>query len=179
MSGRALETLVSKAVEATAATAGWALGRSAAGLTLLAYCGPDDPAGYLGASYALAEAGSAGLAASSGQPLAVRPRPGDALVGQGPMALPAVPPTCYVTVPCSDDGGVAGVIEVVDKRGAAAFDIDDVELLCLLGDIAAALLRDHAAATAPDTADPFSRVARDRPAVHRALLDLVAALEGP
>lgn len=181
-----METLLRNAVAATGATAGWVVALADDGMRVCAYCGPDDPAGFLGVQFGLAEAGSAGLAAVSGQPIAVRPRPGDVLVARGPMSLLTAPPASYVTIPCSDEEGIVGVLEVVDKQAAASFDIDDVELLSLLGDIAAAVLRERSAPIPPPAppAGPASgggpllpRLAAERPAVHRALLGLLDALE--
>ena len=173
----AVETLLRNAVTASGATAGWIVARAADGLQVVAYCGPEDPGRYLGATFAVAAAGTAGLAAVSGQPIAVRPRPGDVLVGQGPMSLLGQPPACYVSIPCSDEDGVVGVLEVVDKQAATSFDIDDIELLSLLGDVAAALLREREERTvAAVPPSPLDELKGRRPAVHRALIGLIDAL---
>lgn len=177
MAASALETLLRSAVVATGAAAGWIVARAGDGLQVCAYCGPGDPAQFLGATFAAAEAGTVGMAATSDQPVAVRPRPGDALTAQGPMSLLAEPPGSYATVPCSDDDGVVGVLEVVDKQAAPMFDIDDIELLSLLGDIAAALLREREVPAPPSPPAPsLDGLARRRPEVHRALVGLIDAL---
>jgi GAF domain-containing protein len=175
----ALETLLRNAVAATGADRGWIVVRAAlGGLQVRAYCGPDDPARYLGATFEVAAAGTAGLAAGSGQPIAVRPRPGDVLVAQGPMSLLVQPPASYVSVPCSDDDGVVGVLEVVDKQAAASFDIDDIELLSLLGDVAAALIREREERPpAASALGPLEALQARRPMVHQAIVGLIEALD--
>lgn len=179
MGARSLEALVVAAVSATGAQAGWVLAAGAGELSLVAYCGDDEPQRFVGQAFAVAGAGSAGLVAATGQPMAVRPRPGDALVGAGAMALRATPPSSYVSVPCADSDGIAGVLEVVDKSGGSGFDIDDIELLSLLGDIAAAILREQALDAQPGPAAPTSTLdglAATSPAVHAALVELIGAI---
>lgn len=178
MAASPLETLVRTAVDASGATAGWLVALTPGGLRIHAYCGPQDPAGFLGATFTFADAGTVGLAAGSGQPMAVRPRPGDPQLTRGPMSLLAQPPTSYLTLPCADDDGVTGVLEVVDKRSASGFDIDDVELLSLLSDIAAAILREQADRADPPASSPMVRLAARQPAVHAALTALIETLDG-
>ena len=176
MAGSAIETLLRNAVLACGANAGWIVARAPDGLQVVAYCGPEDPDRYLGAVFAADEAGTVGFAAASDQPIAVRTRPGDALITQGPMSLLATPPQCYAAVPCSDEHGVIGALEVVDKQAASTFDIDDVELLALLGDIAAAMLREREQHAFDNEPGSLARLAEERPGLHRALVGLIDAL---
>ncbi len=176
MAASSLETLVRTAVDASGAAAGWLVALTPGGLRIHAYCGPHDPARFLGATFPFADAGTVGLAAGSGQPMAVRPRSGDPQLTKGPMSLLEQPPTSYLTLPCADDDGVTGVLEVVDKQSAAGFDIDDVELLSLLSDIAAAILREQAQAEPPGPS-PLARLATRQPRVYAALTTLIETLD--
>ena len=65
----------------------------------------------------------------------------------------------------------------MDKQAATSFDIDDIELLSLLGDVAAALLREREERTmAAVPPSPLDELKGRRPAVHRALIGLIDAL---
>jgi len=138
MTANVLRTVVQAAVDVTGAAAGWVL--TVAG----------DRAEVGAAAGAGAEAlvgtrvdvgtGSAGFVLSSGQPLAVAPRPDDPLAAEGLPAALGRRATSILSVPCSDDDGVLGALELVDKAGGVPFSFDDVELATLLAGIAAAAL---------------------------------------
>jgi GAF domain-containing protein len=174
---RGLEVALRSATAATGAEAGWVAWRVGAELEVCAYAGPDDPADWLGARYSAADAGTAGMTLSTGQPMAVRPRTGDPLVEQGPMSRLGRTPACYVSVPCIDGAEPVGVLEVVDPHDRLSFDFDDVELLSLLADIVGALLVDYAEATMPDPVVERFAAAPDH--VRAAVVSLIDALGSP
>lgn len=130
-----LLALVRSAVDATAATRGWLLEVVDDHFVVVAAVGPEAGiSSYVGLERPLA--GAAGFAAASGQPAALSPRSDDASnLGAGGAA--AVP-SSILAVPCVVDE-VVGVLEVVDA-GAGSFSFDDVELVTVLADVAAAAL---------------------------------------
>jgi GAF domain-containing protein len=73
-------------------------------------------------------AGVAGYVFSTGQPLAVADVARDSRFGRSTAEQTGYVPRSLVAVPLVDDEGVLGVLEVLDKRAEAAFDLRDVEL---------------------------------------------------
>ena len=72
--------------------------------------------------------GVAGYVFSTGQPIALADVAGDARFGRVTAEQTGYVPRSLVAVPLADDDGVLGVLEVLDRRGAATFDLHDVEL---------------------------------------------------
>jgi GAF domain-containing protein len=72
--------------------------------------------------------GVAGYVFSTGQPMALADVAGDARFGRTTAEQTGYVPRSLVAVPLVDDEGTIGVLEVLDKRGDAAFDLHDVEL---------------------------------------------------
>jgi len=75
-----------------------------------------------------AGAGVAGYVFSTGQPLALSDVAHDARFGRATAEQTGYVPRSLLAVPLVDDEGTLGVLEVLDKRGAAGFDLRDVEL---------------------------------------------------
>jgi GAF domain-containing protein len=72
--------------------------------------------------------GVAGYVFSTGQPLALADVARDARFGRSTAEETGFVPRSLVAVPLVDDEGILGVLEVLDKRGDAAFDLHDIEL---------------------------------------------------
>jgi GAF domain-containing protein len=72
--------------------------------------------------------GVAGYVFSTGQPLALADVARDSRFGRTTAEQTGYVPRSLVAVPLVDDEGMLGVLEVLDKRGEAAFDLRDVEL---------------------------------------------------
>jgi GAF domain-containing protein len=73
-------------------------------------------------------AGVAGYVFSTGQPLALADVARDSRFGRSTAEQTGYVPRSLVAVPLLDDEGTLGVLEVLDKREEAAFDLRDVEL---------------------------------------------------
>jgi GAF domain-containing protein len=73
-------------------------------------------------------AGVAGYVFSTGQPLALADVARDSRFGRSTAEQTGYVPRSLVAVPLVDDEGTLGVLEVLDKREEAAFDLRDVEL---------------------------------------------------
>ncbi|HEX5015185.1 MAG TPA: GAF domain-containing protein [Candidatus Limnocylindrales bacterium] len=72
--------------------------------------------------------GIAGYAYTTGQPLALSDVARDARFGRAAAEQTGYVPRSVVAVPLLDDEGSIGVLEVLDKRSEAAFDLRDIEL---------------------------------------------------
>ena len=72
--------------------------------------------------------GVAGYVFSTGQPLALSDVERDARFGRATAEQTGYVPRSLIAVPLVDDEGTLGVLEVLDKRGEAAFDLRDIEL---------------------------------------------------
>jgi GAF domain-containing protein len=72
--------------------------------------------------------GVAGYVFSTGEPMALADVAGDARFGRSTAEQTGYVPRSLVAVPLVDDEGILGVLEVLDKRAEAAFDLRDVEL---------------------------------------------------
>ncbi len=74
------------------------------------------------------EQGVAGYVFTTGQPLALSDVAGDSRFGRAAAEQTGYVPRSLVAVPLLDDEGSIGVLEVLDRRSQAAFDLRDVEL---------------------------------------------------
>lgn len=72
--------------------------------------------------------GIAGYVFSTGQPLALSDVASDARFGRAAAEQTGYLPRSVVAVPLLDDEGSIGVLEVLDRRSQAAFDLRDIEL---------------------------------------------------
>jgi GAF domain-containing protein len=109
-----------------------------------------------------ASQGVAGYAFSTGQPLALADVAGDARFGRSVAEQTGYVPRSLIAVPLIDDDGTLGVLEVLDKRGDAAFDLRDVEMAVVFGRQATVAIR-------------ATRVERDTESLLRAVLGGLAA----
>jgi GAF domain-containing protein len=101
--------------------------------------------------------GVAGYVFSTGQPLALSDVASDARFGRGAAEQTGYVPRSLIAVPLVDDEGTLGVLEVLDKRGDAGFDLRDVELATVFARQATVAIRS-------------SRIERDTAALLRAVL---------
>ena len=83
--------------------------------------------GVIGVSIATAE-GVAGYVFSTAQPIALSDVARDARFGRAAAEQTGYVPRSLIAVPLADDDGVAGVLEILDKRGDGGFDLRDLEL---------------------------------------------------
>jgi GAF domain-containing protein len=118
--------------------------------------------------------GIAGYVYTTGQPLALSDVARDARFGREAAEQTGYLPRSVVAVPLIDDEGSIGVLEVLDKRAEAAFDLRDIELASIfarqatvairatrLERDAAALLSSALTAIAPDDARDVEAVVAD------------------
>jgi signal transduction protein with GAF and PtsI domain len=75
-----------------------------------------------------AAVGVAGYVFSTGQPIAISDVASDARFGRSTAERTGYVPRSLLAVPLMDDDGSLGVLEVLDKRDDAGFDLHDVEL---------------------------------------------------
>jgi GAF domain-containing protein len=136
-----LDAIVRGAVEASGAQRGWILRLSGEELRVVAAAG-ERAVEAIGLTVPT-DRGSVGFVVSSGQPLAIAPRPGDDQFAAGVVAaLGGQTPASLLCVPCTTDDGIVGALEIVDKYPTGRFTIDDVEVVTLLGGIAGPALSD-------------------------------------
>jgi GAF domain-containing protein len=117
--------------------------------------------GVIGLSIA-PDQGIAGYTFTTGQALAVSDVEHDARFGRATAERTGYVPRSIVAVPLVDDQGTIGVLQVLDKRTAAAFSLRDVELAGVFARQASVAIR-------------ASRVERDTTALLRATLRRLAA----
>lgn len=133
-----LHAVIDAAVSATGAASGWILRLDGDGFVVAAAAGGESAARSVGTQRPLR--GTAGYAASSGQPAAIRPQRSDpANFGAGGAADT---PSSILAVPCEHDQGTLGVLELVEA-GSGSFNFDDVELATLLANVASACLAER------------------------------------
>lgn len=71
--------------------------------------------------------GVAGYVFSTGQPLAIGEAASDPRFGRAAAELTGYLPRSLLAVPLTDDAGTIGVLEVLDRRDGAPFDLGDME----------------------------------------------------
>ena len=103
-------------------------------------------------------AGVAGYVFSTGQPLALADVARDSRFGRSTAEQTGYVPRSLVAVPLVDDEGTLGVLEVLDKREEAAFDLHDVELATVFARQATVAIR--ASRIERDTASLLQSVLR-------------------
>lgn len=82
--------------------------------------------GVVGVTIGLDE-GVAGYVFSTGQPLAIGEAASDPRFGRAAAELTGYLPRSLLAVPLTDDAGTIGVLEVLDRRDGAPFDLRDME----------------------------------------------------
>ncbi|HET9521683.1 MAG TPA: GAF domain-containing protein, partial [Candidatus Limnocylindrales bacterium] len=117
--------------------------------------------GVVGLSIA-PDSGVAGYVFTTGQPLALSDVAGDRRFGRATAEQTGYVPRSLVAVPLLDDEGTIGVLEVLDKRDQAAFDLHDIELASVFARQAAVAIR-------------VSRLERDTASLLRGALVAIAA----
>ena len=90
-------------------------------------------AGAIGLSVAPTE-GIVGYVFSTGQPLALSDVASDPRFNRGAAERTGYVPRSIAAVPLLDEHGAQGVLQVLDKRGAATFSLADMELLAVFAD---------------------------------------------
>ena len=85
--------------------------------------------------------GIAGYVFSTGLPLALSDVANDARFGRSAAEQTGYVPRSVVAVPLLDDEGSIGVLEVLDRRSQAAFDLRDIELAAVFARQAAVAIR--------------------------------------
>jgi sigma-B regulation protein RsbU (phosphoserine phosphatase) len=184
MNDPVLAAIGKAALDVTGAAAGWLVAVDGERLVVRAVAGAA-PESLLGTSVA-PSGGAVGYVVSSGQPLALATRAGDARAAEGLAAVLGQSPGSVLCVPCEADDAVVGALEVVDKAGGGSFSFDDVELVTVLAGIAGVALVSQqvgAPASAPtpspsDLADGLARLAADAPARYAAVAAAVTSLVG-
>jgi len=121
--------------------------------------------GVIGLSIA-PDQGIAGYVFRTGQPLALSDVERDARFGRAVAEKTAYLPRSIVAVPLVSDERTIGVLEVLDKRGATAFSLRDIELAAIFA---------HQAATAISA----TRVERDVASLLASSLRALAAGDAP
>jgi GAF domain-containing protein len=106
--------------------------------------------------------GIAGYVFTTGQPLALSDVARDARFGRAAAEQTGYLPRSVVAVPLLDDEGSIGVLEVLDKRTEAAFDLRDIELASVFARQATVAIR-------------ASRIERDAAALLSSALTAIAA----
>jgi signal transduction protein with GAF and PtsI domain len=106
--------------------------------------------------------GVAGYVFTTGQPLALSDVANDARFGRQRAEQTGYVPRSLVAVPLLDDEGTIGVLEVLDKRDEAGFDLHDIELASVFARQATVAIR-------------ASRVERDTATLIRSSLSALAA----
>lgn len=176
-----LHAIVRAAVDVTAASGGWILGREGGRLRVRAAAGADIDTAPLAGVTIDEGSGTSGFVIASGQPLALSARADDPRLAEGVAALLGRRPSTVLCVACEAGDNVVGALELIDKAGGAAFSFDDVELATLLASIGAVAL--SAGEQAPVTvASPASlgndllRLADSDPARYAVVASAVGAL---
>jgi len=101
--------------------------------------------------------GVAGYVFSTGQPLALAEVARDARFGRNVAEQTGYVPRSLIAVPLVHDEGILGVLEILDKRGDAGFDLRDIELATVFARQATVAIRS-------------SRIERDTATLLRAVL---------
>ena len=107
-------------------------------------------------------AGVAGYVFSTGQPLALADVARDSRFGRTTAEQTGYVPRSLVAVPLVDEEGMLGVLEVLDKRDEAAFDLRDVELATVFARQATVAIR-------------ATRIERDTASLLRSVLGTLGA----
>lgn len=177
-----LHAVLSAAAEGTGAMRGWLFRRSGPQMWVVAGYGPGASA-RVGAGGPW-QFGWAGSVVVSGHPLALMPGPNDPRFSGDLVADADHRPRSLLCFPCRYEGAAVGALQLQDKAHGVAFDIDDVELVTLLAEVAAAALVDAAASVTAQSPTPeelgvdLAALAAADPAHYRTLATLVNEVLG-
>jgi GAF domain-containing protein len=169
LEGSAAGAVLRSVVEATVAlfdaeAASIALFDPATGRLVFEVAAGEQGQGVIGLTIA-PDQGIAGYAFTTGQALAVSDVERDARFGRATAERTGYVPRSIVAVPLVDEHGTIGVLQVLDKRSAAAFSLRDVELAGVFARQASVAIR-------------ASRVERDTAALLAAALRRLADTGG-
>jgi sigma-B regulation protein RsbU (phosphoserine phosphatase) len=176
-----LHAIVKAAVDVTAASGGWILGRDGGRLLVRASTGTGIDTSPLEGVSIEEGSGTSGFVIASGQPLALSARADDPRLSEGIAAHLGLRPSTVLCVACEAGDTIVGALELIDKAGGAAFSFDDVELATQLASIGAVALaeRDHAPVTVASPAtlgNDLHRLADADPARYAVVAAAVGAL---
>ena len=176
--------IVTAAVEATAALAGWVVVPGDGGLVVVAaHGGSLEWAASLTGRTVDPDGATAALVIQSGQPVALQPG-STSLQDATSLALLGRPPVSLVCVPCGAGDRVTGALQLVDRTDGGPFDFDSVELATLLGGIAGVVLDEQPPAEAAPRelpsptrlAEDLARLAETEPERYAAAAIVIEAL---
>lgn len=181
------EAVLRSVVEATVAlfdaeAASIALHEPAADRLVIRVAAGTAGAGAVGLSFAASE-GIAGYVFTTGQPLAVSDVAADPRFDRSAAETTGYVPRSILAVPLLDDSGTIGVLEVLDRRGEAGFQLRDLELASVFARQATVAIR--ASRVERDVAEllrlTLARLARDpeaeAPDIEAAIADIVTGLD--
>ena len=135
-----LHAIVQSAVEASGARDGWLAAVDEAADELVVVAGVGDAGRSLSGATVSDDEGFCGFVVGTGQPVALAPSADDPRFGEGLAARLGRRPRTVMCVPCEYDDVVVGAVELVDKADGN-FSIDDLALVTVLADVAAAVIR--------------------------------------
>lgn len=133
-----LDALIVAAVDATQAGRGWLWAVAGEQLVVVAAHGGDAPT-CVGRACAVG-AGWAGDAVASKRPMALIPDADDERFSSDVVLGTRALPTSLLCFPSPYGGRVVGAVQLVDKANGSPFDVDDVELLGMLAEVAGAAI---------------------------------------
>ncbi|MFU8842064.1 MAG: GAF domain-containing protein, partial [Nitriliruptoraceae bacterium] len=123
-----------------------------------------------------------GFVIETSQPVALELRAGDDRA-HTELATLGTSSGHLLAVPCVFDDACLGVLEVVAGEARGRFDLDDVELVTLLGSVAGAAIHERLGGSAPPTAEALAtelrHLAASDPGRFATVSRLVAAVLGP
>jgi len=123
-----------------------------------------------------------GFVVETSQPVALQLRSGDDRAVSELAALGASSGQ-LLAVPCVHDDDCLGVLEVVAGEDRGRFDLDDLELITLLGSVAGAAIDERLGGSAPPSAEQLgaalAQLAASDPGRFATVSRLVAAVLGP
>lgn len=178
-----IETLVQLAVSSAAADLGWLTVPGAGDDLVVLAAAAVDGAPPIARGHAVASDRSyAGFVIGTSQPAALELRDGDER-GATELELLGRRSGHLLAVPCTHEDACLGVLEVVASQDRGRFDLDDVELVSLLGTVAGAAIAERLGGAAPPSPDELAgelqRLAEHDPVRFTTVSRLVAAVLGP
>jgi GAF domain-containing protein len=123
-----------------------------------------------------------GFVIETSQPVALQLRSGDERASSELAAL-GTTAGHLLAVPCVYEDDCLGVLEVVAGEDRGRFDLDDLELITLLGSVAGAAIDERLGGSAPPSAEQLgaalTQLAANDPGRFATVSRLVAAVLGP
>ncbi len=153
---RTLQVVVGLAVRGTNAVAGWlAVPDGDDALTVVAAESADASLRVPDGHRLDLERSYGGFVLATSQPASLQLVAHDDRAG-AELALLGTSRGHLLAVPCADDDDQVAVLEVVAGEDRGRFDLDDVELLSILGEVAGAAVVESLGGVAPPTADELA-----------------------